>query len=177
MRDAVGRSGEKWWSVVKNIREVTFVSSFLGTDNHAIDHKGRISIPVAMRRTDAGRPVTRFVLNMGFDGCVNAYSKEEWKRMMDRLRRIPIGDPTGRAFRRAFLMDAKEVSVDAQGRVPIPPALSRRASLDKDAVVHGAEDHIEIWNPERFKRVLAPVVDVEGQYEKLAAEHLGDDRP
>lgn len=153
------------------------MTSFLGTDNHAIDHKGRISIPAAMRRNDAGRPITRFVLNMGFDGCVNVYSKEEWKRMMERLRRISVADSNGRAFRRAFLMDAKEVTVDAQGRVPIPPALSRRASLDREAVVHGAEDHIEIWNPERFQKLLAPVVDVQGQYEKLAAELLKDEQP
>lgn len=151
------------------------MSSFLGTDTHAIDHKGRLSIPVSMRRTETGRAITRFVLNMGFDGCVHAYSKEEWKRMMDRLRRISIANPQGRAFRRAFLTDAKEVTVDAQGRVPIPPALIRRASLDREAVVHGAEDHIEIWNVERFRAVLAPIMDVQGQYEKLAAEHLKDE--
>ena len=151
------------------------MTSFLGTDTHAIDHKGRISVPAAMRRTDAGRPISRFVLNMGFDGCVNVYSREEWKRMMDRLRRISIGNPTGRAFRRAFLMDAKEVTVDAQGRIPVPPALSRRASLAREAVVHGAEDHIEIWNPDRFRAAVSPVTEVEGQYERLAAEHLKDD--
>jgi len=158
-----------------SVREVLRVSSFLGTDNHAIDHKGRLSIPASMRRTDARRPLTRFVLNMGFDGCVHAYSREEWKRMMVRLRRISIADESGRKFRRAFLTDAKEVTVDAQGRVPIPPALIRRASLDKEAVVHGAEDHIEIWNPARFKAALAPIVDVDGQYEKLAAQHLKDE--
>ena len=115
------------------------MSSFLGTDTHSIDHKGRISIPASMRRTETGRAITRFVLNMGFDGCVHGYSKDEWKRMMERLRKIPISNPQGRAFRRAFLTDAKEVQVDAQGRVPIPPALVRRASLDKEAVVHGAD--------------------------------------
>lgn len=151
------------------------MSSFLGTDQHAIDHKGRLSIPAGMRRTGGGRPLKRLVLNMGFDGCVHAYSPEEWKTMMDRLRRISIADPAGRAFRRAFLMDAKEVTVDAQGRVPIPPALMRRAALDKEATVHGAEDHIEIWNPERFRTVLAPIVDVDGQYERLAAQHLKDE--
>ena len=151
------------------------MASFIGTDSHAIDHKGRLSIPAPMRRSDSGKPITRFVLNMGFDGCVNAYSKDEWKRMMDRLRRIPMGDPNGRAFRRAFMSDAKEVTVDAQGRVPIPPALIRRASLDKEAVVHGAEDHIEIWNPKTFQALLSPIVDVVGQYEKLAALHLKDD--
>jgi len=150
------------------------MSSFLGTETHAIDHKGRISIPASMRRTDSGRPLRRLVLNMGFDGCVHVFSLEEWKRTMESIRRIPLSDPKGRVFRRAFLMDAKEVTVDAQGRVPIPPALIRRASLDKEAVVHGAEDHIEIWNPEKFNASVSPVVDVPGQYELLAAEHLKD---
>jgi len=148
------------------------MSSFLGTETHAIDHKGRISIPASMRRTDIGRPLRRLVLNMGFDGCVHVFSLDEWKRTMESIRRIPLSDPNGRVFRRAFLMDAKEVTVDAQGRVPIPPALIRRASLDKEAVVHGAEDHIEIWNPERFQAELAPVTDVKGRYEELAAKFL-----
>jgi len=151
------------------------VSSFLGTDKHAIDHKGRISIPASMRRNEAGRAITRFVLNMGFDGCVHVYSRDEWKRMMQRLRRISIADAEGRKFRLAFLTDAREVTVDAQGRVPIPPALIRRASLDKDAVVHGAEDHIEIWNPKLFQAALAPITDTPGKYEELAARHLKDE--
>jgi len=152
------------------------MSSFLGTDTHSIDHKGRISIPVSLRRAESGRAITRFVLNKGFDGCVHGYSKDEWKRMMEILRKIPIGNVSGRTFRRAFLADAKEVQVDAQGRVPIPPALIRHASLDKEAVVHGAEDHIEIWNPATFSATLAPVMDVKGEYERLAAEHLKGDR-
>lgn len=152
------------------------MTSFLGTDTHAIDHKGRISIPAAMRRNDAGRPITRFFLNRGFDDCVNVYSKEEWKVWMDLLRGISMADARGRAFRRAFLMDAKEVTVDAQGRVPIPPALSRRASLDKEAVVHGAIDHIEIWNPESFRMHIAEVMEKPGEYANLAAELLLKDR-
>jgi MraZ protein len=161
--------------VVERTKDDLRMGSFLGTDTHAIDHKGRISIPAGMRRTDAGRPITRFVLNMGFDGCVNVYSREEWKRRMDQVRRISIASASGRTFRRVFLMDAKEVLVDAQGRVPIPPALTRRASLDKEAVVHGAADHIEIWNPQVFQTKVAAIVDREGEYERLAAEHLKDE--
>ena len=151
------------------------MSSFLGTDPYAIDHKGRIAVPPAMRRNEKGRPLARFFMNMGFDGCVALYSPDEWQRMMRRLRRIPMGDPTGRAFRRAFMTDAKEVTVDAQGRVAIPPALMRRAGLGKEAVLHGAEDHIELWSPDRFKKVVAPVTDVDGEYERLAAIHLAEE--
>src|SRR4030095_7861957 len=103
------------------------------------------------------------------------YSPEEWTRVMERLRKVAMGSETGRRFRRAFMTDAKEVTGDAQGRIPISPALVRRAGLGKEAVLHGAEDHIEIWNPERFQREVAAVIDVPGEYEKLAAEHLGGD--
>src|SRR5262245_44022941 len=151
------------------------MASFLGTDVYAIDHKGRISVPGCMRQGAASRRPTRFYLNRGFDGCVAMYSPDEWARMMEKLRKISIGNPTGRAFRRAFMTDAKEVTVDAQGRIPIPPALIRHAALGKDAVLHGAEDHLEIWNTERFRAALAPVTDVEGEYERLAAMHLKDE--
>src|SRR5262245_62327952 len=104
------------------------MSSFLGTESHAIDHKGRISIPASMRRTDSGRPLRRLVLNMGFDGCVHVFSLEEWKRTMESIRRIPLSDPKGRVFRRAFLMDAKEVKVDAKGRVQLLTEMMSRAS-------------------------------------------------
>ena len=152
------------------------MSSFIGTDTYAIDHKGRITVPPSMRRGDTGRkPITRFILNMGFEGCVAVYSTEEWKRVMERLRKVAMGNKEGRRFRRAFMTDAKEVTVDAQGRIPIPPALIRRAGLGKEAVLHGAEDHIEIWNPEKFQSEIASVVDVPDEYEKLASTLLGGD--
>lgn len=152
------------------------MSSFIGTDTYAIDQKGRISIPPRMRRAGRGeKPLATLILNRGFDGCVAAYTPEKWKRVMDNVRRsTPQGDPRARMMRRAFLTDAREVTVDAQGRVPIPPALIRHAGLGKEAVLHGADDYIEIWSPERFAQTTAPVLERDGEYEKLAAEFLKD---
>jgi len=145
--------------------------SFYGTQTYAIDTKGRLAIPVAMRRLAGGRkPVASFVLVHGFEGCLALYAPQDWSRVEERFRRIPMGDRKGRAFARAFLMDATQVTVDAQGRVTIPPALLRRADLGKDAVLHGLVDRIEIWNPERLKAVLAPL---DGNLEVLADEVLG----
>ena len=64
------------------------MSSFLGTETHAIDHKGRIAIPAAMRRGEGrGKPLASFVLASGFEGCLALYSLEEWTRVEQRLRR------------------------------------------------------------------------------------------
>jgi MraZ protein len=153
------------------------MASFYGTENYAIDHKGRLSVPASMRRAASTRKGRSrlvshdtFYLVAGFEGCLSLYSAEDWQRVEERLRRIPMGDRRGRAFARAFLMDACKVTVDAQGRVTIPPALMHRAGLGKEAVLHGQVDRIEIWDPARLKQVLA---ETEGRLETLADEVLG----
>jgi MraZ protein len=142
--------------------------SFIGTYTYAIDHKGRIAIPASMRRGEAKRPLTTFYLNRGFDGCVAIYSPDSWQRMLERIRKFSPGDPKARAFRRAFLKDAEEVTVDAQGRVTIPPALIALAALGKEAVLHGADTCIEIWDPKRFQEKAASAVDAAGSFEAMA---------
>jgi MraZ protein len=143
--------------------------SFIGTYTYAIDHKGRIAIPPSMRRGDSPRrTLTTFYLNRGFDGCVAVYSPDSWQRMLEKIRKFSPGDPKARAFRRAFLKDAVEVTVDAQGRVTIPPALIALAALGKEAVLHGADTCIEIWDPQRFQEKAASAVEAAGSFEELA---------
>lgn len=152
------------------------MASFYGTETYAIDHKGRISVPASMRRTGAGKKSAAldFYLVAGFEGCLALYTPDEWKRVEERLRQIPMGDRRGRAFARAFLMDATKVSVDAQGRVAIPPALMGRAGLGKEAVLLGQVDRIEIWLPERLQ---AATKEAQESMESLADEVLGGNRP
>ena len=83
-----------------------------------------------------------------------------------------MGTRNGRAFQRAFLHHAVKVSVDAQGRITIPPALMGRAGLGKEAVLHGQITKIEIWNPERL---AAELESGQQNLEELAAEVLRED--
>src|SRR5262245_31552949 len=142
--------------------------SFIGTYTYAIDHKGRIAVPASMRRGEGKKALTTFFLNRGFDGCVAVYSPDGWQRMLERIRKFSPGDAKARAFRRAFLKDAMEVTVDTQGRVTIPPALMALAALGKEAVLHGADACIEIWNPIRFQEKSTTAVEAAGSFEDLA---------
>ena len=149
------------------------MASFYGTETYAIDHKGRINIPLSMRRASERRkPLSGFFLTRGFDGCIAAYPEEEWGLVEERLRRMPMGDAKGRQFERAFRKLVFKVAVDTQGRITIPPSLLDRAGLGKEAVLHGMGNRIEIWNPERFQNSTAEA-EADGQFEKLAAEVLG----
>lgn len=128
------------------------VTSFFGTQTYSIDSKGRISVPASMRRAEGRRaPITEFVVVAGFEGCLVLYGPTMWAKVEKRLRRIPLGDLRGRGFLRAFLKDAAKVTVDAQGRITLPPALIARAGLGKEAVLHGQLNGIEVWSPERYQ--------------------------
>jgi MraZ protein len=124
-----------------------------------------------MRRAASRKQsVQSFLLVAGFEGCLALYAEEEWKPIEARLRQLPKGGPKGRAFTRALLMTACRVTVDAQGRITIPPALLSRAALGKEAMLLGQLDRIEIWNPDRLE---STVKEAEGQFESLAEEILG----
>ena len=116
------------------------------------------------------KPLGTFYIVAGFEGCIALYAPKDWARVEERLRKLPMGGRKGRAFARAFLMNATPVSVDKQGRITIPPALRIRAGIGKEAILHGQVDRIEIWNPDRLGGVVA---EADGQLETLAEEVLG----
>ena len=143
--------------------------AFYGTNTYAIDHKGRLSVPPSLRRP-GGRQNPSEPIPSPASGC-RVYAPEDWERVEERLRKLPMGGRKARAFTRAFLMDATPVSVDAQGRVTIPPALMSRAGLGKEATLHGVGDHIEIWNPEKLATVIQ---EAQANFEANAEEVLGE---
>jgi len=140
--------------------------NFYGTDRYTIDDKGRLAIPAHTRRT-AGKNTT-FLLVPGFEGCLALYDEAQWARVEERLQQLP-GKRMDRAFKRALLMDAKRVTMDAQGRITIPSALLGRAGLGKEAVLLGQGTHIEIWEPQRL---AAAVDEAQSNFETIAEEVL-----
>jgi MraZ protein len=127
-----------------------------GSEIYTIDHKGRVSVPVALRRASARRS-REVYLTLGFEGCIVMYDAEQWKAFESRLNTIPYGDEEGRAFARLFF-DATvgPLVPDTQGRIGIPQHLLHSAGLTKEAKFLPMGDRIEIWDPERYREASAP---------------------
>ncbi len=150
------------------------MASFHNTQTCSIDHKGRLSVPVAMRREGPGRKThDRFFLKYGTEGCLQLYSVEGWEQMEAKLRKLQRKGPRERGFVRAFRKDAYWVTVDAQGRISISPALTGRAGLGKEALLHGNIEYIEIWNPEKYSASMAAMPDE--KLSELEPEMLGEE--
>ena len=118
----------------------------IGEYEHTIDAKGRLSMPSKLRR-DMGEA---FIVTKGLDGCLFAFSQEEWKNFETKLKSLPLSDKNARNFVRFFLAGATECEIDKQGRFLIPSNLRTAAKLEKEAVIIGVGTRLEIWNKDAW---------------------------
>ena len=142
----------------------------LGTYEHTIDDKNRLTLPARFRESFAGG----IVVKRGIERCLDAYRREDWVRLVES-RLAPL-DPLSRETRRIqrFLFTgATDAELDKQGRVIIPAPLMEHAGLSREVVVAGMRDHVEIWDREAWRRELAAVEgSAEDVAERLAAKNV-----
>lgn len=119
---------------------------FFGEYSHKIDDKGRLAIPVKFRsQLGKGAVVTR-----GLDSSLFLFPKEEWDKLAERLARLPLGKSGSRALSRLMLAGAMEAELDKQGRIVLPDYLRTYASMEKEVVVAGLYDRVELWDAKRW---------------------------
>lgn len=122
---------------------------FIGEYEHSVDAKGRLIMPAKLRE-DIGE---KFVVTKGLDGCLFAYSLQEWANFEEKLRALPLTNKNARDFVRFFLAGATECEIDKQGRFLISSNLREYAVLEKEVVIVGVLNRIEIWNKDKWKNV------------------------
>ncbi len=120
---------------------------FLGEFKHTIDDKGRLTIPARFRPVfEAGLFVT-----VGLDQCLWVYSRDGWDLFSQKLAKLPTGQANARMATRFFFSQATDAQPDRQGRILLPENLKQWANLSDNAVIIGANDRVEIWQPERWE--------------------------
>lgn len=119
---------------------------FMGEYSHTIDTKGRLIIP-ARFRDELG---VNFVLTKGLDGCLSIYPQGEWEMFEQKLRNLPLTSRNARTFTRFFVAGATSCELDKQGRILVPATLREYAGLEKDVVLTGNLNRIEIWSKEQW---------------------------
>ena len=94
-------------------------------------------------------------LTIGQDGCLYVFPRAEWQRRSDEVASSPLSDADGRAYSRLFFGSSDEAKLDSQGRVTIPQRLREAVGIQKDVVVLGVRDRMEIWDRESYERLRA----------------------
>ena len=114
----------------------------MGEYHHNIDEKGRIIIPSKFRE-DLGDKV---IVTRGLEDCLFLYSENEWSQIVSKLKSLPFTKKDARSFTRIFLSGATVCEFDKQGRIKITSPLGSYANLDKECVIIGVNDRLEIWD-------------------------------
>lgn len=115
---------------------------FIGEYHHSIDEKNRLIIPAKFRE-ELG---DKFIITKGIENCLFAYPEKSWQKIVNKLEALPFTKKDARQFIRFFLSAASEVEFDKQGRINISKPLSTYANLEKECVVIGTGDRLEIWS-------------------------------
>ena len=127
----------------------------MGEYHHNIDEKNRLIIPSKFR-DDLG---DSFVVTRGIENCLFVYPKEEWEKIVNKLTDIPFTKKDARVFMRFFLSGATTSEFDKQGRVNITSPLIDYANINKECVIIGAGDRLEIWALEAWNNFFDSAKD------------------
>ena len=136
--------GEKWG-----------MNMFIGEYHHTIDEKGRIIIPSKFRQ-ELGY---NFIVTRGIENCLFIYSMENWAKITDKLNSLPFTHKDARTFNRFFMSGATDVELDKQGRINLPSPLISFANLEKDCVIIGTGDRLEVWSEKSWEQFFQSTKD------------------
>jgi len=116
---------------------------FLGEYEYKVDNKGRLPLPPKFRQELRGE----LVLTKGLEKCIAIYPAEEWHKIADTLSARAVPSSKFRTMNRAMFGTAFSLALDGQGRIALPSLLRNGAEIGDTAIVVGANNCIEIWNP------------------------------
>ena len=120
----------------------------IGEYEHSLDAKGRLIMPAKLRQ-DMGE---KFIITKGLDGCLFAFSQNEWLNFETKLKALPLSDRNARNFVRFFLSGATECEIDKQGRFLLVNTLREYAEITKEVIIIGVGTRLEIWNKDKWKK-------------------------
>lgn len=133
----------------------------MGEFQHSLDEKNRLIMPARLRDGLGDR----FIITKGLDTCLFAYTETEFQQLAAKLQSLPFTKADSRAFVRMFFSGASECEFDKQGRIVIPSNLKEYANLDKECVIIGVSNRVEIWSRSEWEKYSE---GAESSYEEIA---------
>jgi len=145
---------------VANSGDRSLKFEFSGAYDHALDPKGRLTLPAVFRRDINEKKRAKFSICLD-KKCLVIHPRPVWLKFMEVLNSLQKNDPEAREFKRTMLATAFDCEVDGQGRVLVPPSLRALAGITRDVTLIGNGETVEVWDRARWE-----------EYFRLGQEHL-----
>ena len=144
-------------------------NTFIGEYAYSLDSKGRVNIPAKFRQALSEDNENTFVIARGMDPCIWVYPLAQWKEIETNLRSLSSLSKIHRTFVRNTARYASPSTYDKQGRITLTPSLIEYAGLEKDALIIGMVNKMEIWNPVQLDKTDNETIKIDpAAYDELA---------
>ena len=144
-------------------------NTFIGEYAYSLDSKGRVNVPAKFRQSLSEDNENTFVITRGVDPCIWVYPLSHWKEIESNLRNLSSILKIHRTFVRNTARYASPSTYDKQGRITLTPSLIEYADLDKDVLIIGMINKMEIWNPNRLDETDQQNMEIDpAAYDDLA---------
>ena len=130
---------------------------FRGHVYRTLDTKGRLILPPEFREIVLSQDEAGRIMLTNLDGCVVGYTYSKWLELEQSFNELNLLNRRLRDFQRFFISGAKEVVMDSQGRILVPPHLRKYAKLNREVVLAGVGHKFEIWDQEKFEMQISKV--------------------
>lgn len=123
---------------------------YFGTYQHSLDAKNRLLVPSKLK---ALLTSTVYIMK-GFDGCLSVFDANSFQNYVEKLQKYSYNHAKEREFLRVILSSVVEMEADKVGRLQIPTSIIKKYNIEKDVVVVGVGDHVEIWNKTKWDEYI-----------------------
>jgi MraZ protein len=144
------------------------LQKFLGTYEHSLDEKGRLTIPARFRELLTGGAF----ICQGYDRCLMVSTAAYFEEVYHRIDAQNMALPEARFLRRQILGTAFQVETDKLGRILVPQSLRAFIDLKNEARVVGQGEYFEIWTPELWNEQVTQIQDTEAMQKRIATLDL-----
>jgi len=128
--------------------------SLSGEYDCKLDPKGRLVLPAKVKAALPEAYANQLVLVRGFEPCLTLYPRAAWEVILAKVTSLDEFNEEYRQFQRNFLRGMTEIELDSIGRFGLPGTMRRYAGIEKDAVVVGLGNRLELWDPTRYDDFL-----------------------
>ena len=145
----------------------------IGTYECKIDVKGRLLIPIALKKQIADSISQGFVLKRAvFQQCLELYPLQQWEDLISKVNKLNRFKKKNNDFIRRFTAGLKFIELDNTGRLLIPKELTEFAKIKREIVLSSSVNIIEIWDKSKYEKTID---DSKSDFAQLAEEVMGDD--
>ena len=114
-----------------------------------------MAVPVRHRDALAALSANQLTLTQHPVGCLLVFPRPSWESFRTQLLGLPM---EADGWRRFFVGSAVDVEVDSAARLLVPPELRAMAGLDKDVLLLGMGQRLELWDANRYAAHQAQVM-------------------